>query len=110
MTDNVDTDSGIYPGVSPLDEGYANDSCRTSGIDTTILLTTVAVELKVGGSALADRKYMFIQARDNNIKWGFNTTCNFDLFKNQLIIMPVAVTMYAKTSVGTGTIVIGEAS
>lgn len=110
MADNVDNDSGVFPGVSDKDEAYANDSCRFSGVDTTILLTTTAVELKVGGSVLADRKYIFLQARDNNIRWGFNTSCNFDIFKNQFIIMPLGVTIYAKTTTGTGTIVIGEAS
>lgn len=110
MADNIDNDSGVYPGVSPKDEGYSNDSCRSSVIDTTIVLTTTAVELKVGASALADRKYLMMQARDNNIRWGFNTSCNFDLFKNEKIIIPVGVAVYGKTTSGTGTIVIAEGS
>lgn len=86
------------------------DSCRTSGLEAVVALTTTAVILKVGGSPLADRKYLILEAQDNNIKWGFSSTCVFNLFKNEKIVLPMGVAVYAKMIAGTGNIAIGECS
>lgn len=86
------------------------DTCNVSGLSGTIALTTVAVELKVGVSRLTDRKYIWLQALDNNIFWGFAPgTCVFPIFKNQLLSFPIGNTpIYAVMSTGTGNIAFGE--
>jgi hypothetical protein len=61
----------------------------------------------------ANRKYFIMEALDNNVKWGFSaSTQNFDLFKSQLIMIPVGpnTTVYFKMTTGTGQVVIGEVS
>ena len=81
------------------------------GVDAVINLTTAAVELKVGGSALVNRKYVILEGQAANIKWGFsNTTQSFDIFKNQILMIPLGpnTAIWAKMSTGTGTIAFGE--
>lgn len=87
------------------------DVLLNGGTDTVINLTTAAVELKVGGSALANRKYVILEGLASNIKWGFsNTTQSFDIFKNQILMIPLGpnTAIWAKMSTGTGTIAFGE--
>lgn len=76
---------------SPNGELKIADTHNNGGLDTVITITSgVPVELKVGGSRLANRKYVVIEALDTGIKWGFsNTTQSFDLFKSQLIMVPI---------------------
>ena len=110
MVDNTDPNNGDVGRVSDNNEAASIDSALTSGTDTTTNLTTTAVELKVGASRLPERKYLIVEGLSNNIKWGFTTSCPFDLFKNQLIMMPIGVAVYAKMSTGTGSIAVGEAN
>lgn len=66
------------------------DILDNGGLDTIINVTSTPVELKVGGSRLANRKYVIMEALDTGIKWGFtSSTQSFDLFKSQLIMVPV---------------------
>ncbi len=82
------------------------------GVDTILSLTTTPVEVKVGASALADRCYFEMQALTKKVKWGYNTSCNFDLFKNQFFSLPAGTdcTVYVKASSGTASVVIAEKS
>jgi hypothetical protein len=87
------------------------DGCNTSALDDVLALTTGAIEGKVGGSRLANRKYIEMQALTSNVKWGYNTSCNFDLFKNQFFSLPVGdVAIYFKVSTGTGSVSFSEKS
>jgi hypothetical protein len=98
-------------GAKSNNELLASDCINTSASDRVLALTTTAVEVKVGGTRLTNRKYIFLQALSSNVKWGFNTTCNFDLFKNQFFVLPTGnVTVYIKVSIGTGSCAIGEGS
>jgi len=66
------------------------DTCNYGGLDKVLTVGTSAVELKVGASRKTTRKIVAFEALSNNIKWGFsNTTQSFDVFKNQLIVLPV---------------------
>jgi hypothetical protein len=95
--------------ASPNNELRANDCVNTSGTDTVLSLTVTAQEIKVSTSRLVNRKYVWMEALSTNVKWGFDSNCRFDLFKNQLIIHPVGnVAIYMKMSTGTGTAAIGE--
>jgi len=87
------------------------DVLFNGGIDTVINLTTAAVELKVGGSPLANRKYVILEGQSTNIKWGFsNTTQSFDVFKSQILMIPLGpnTAIWAKVTAGTGTLAFGE--
>lgn len=95
--------------ASANNELRSNDCINTSAIDTILNLTTVAQEVKVGANRLTERKYIWMQAIATNIKWGFDTNCRFDLFRNQLVIHPVGnVPVYMKMSTGTGTAIVAE--
>ena len=97
--------------VSAKREAYTNDAIRASSLDSVVSLTTSAVELKVGVSALADRKYLIIEGLSANIKWGFSSgSQSFDLFKNQILMIPIGTAVWAKVSSGTGSIAVGEGS
>jgi hypothetical protein len=78
--------------VTPNKDMRTNDSLNTIALDTIITVTAVGVpvELKVGGSVAAERKYIVMEALDTGVKWGFSSgTQSFDLFKSQLIMLPL---------------------
>jgi len=95
--------------VSSINELQVNDTPQ-QGVSTVLTLTTTAVELKVGATALANRKTIEMQALEKNVKWGYNSNCEFDLFKNQFFALPCGenCTLYLKASTGTADIAIGE--
>ena len=67
-----------------------HDVANNGGVDDVITIAPGGVvELIVGGSANADRKYVQIQALGRGVKWGFsNTTQSFEAFRNQFFILP----------------------
>jgi hypothetical protein len=74
-------------------EAHVTDLCNTTGLFINIAVGLVAVELKVGATALAGRKLVFIQPKDNGIFMATSnlvTTANgIELFKDQLLLFPV---------------------
>lgn len=95
--------------ASSNNELYNADCVNHAAIDIVLSLTTTPQEVKVGASRQVNRKYLWMQALDANVKWGFDTNCRFDLFKNQMIIHPVGnVPVYMKVSTGTGSAAVGE--
>ncbi len=98
--------------VTPNQDLGAVDTVNTSALSSQITLSTTPVELRVGASRLVNRKYIWMEALDNNIKWGFgpNTTdCRFDIFKSQLLSFPVGnVPIYAYVTTGSALIAFGE--
>lgn len=95
--------------VNTIGELETNDTPQ-QGVSTVLNLTTTAQELKVGASALVNRKLIEMQALDKNVKWGYNTDCDFDLFKNQFFALPCGenCTIFLKTSTGTADIAVSE--
>lgn len=91
--------------VKTNQEVKTSDACDTAGSDILLTLdSTTPVEGKVGGSRLTNRKYVIMEALVNNVKWGFDTNCRFNLFKSQLIIMPIGnLPIYFKLSSGGST-------
>ena len=102
-------DENNVAAVNTANEVLSNDTPQ-QGVSTILNLTTTAQELKVGAAALVNRKLIEMQALDRNIKWGYNTNCEFDLFKNQFFALPAGenCTIYLKTSTGTASIAISE--
>jgi len=76
---------------TPNGEIKIADTHNNGGLDAIIsIVSGTPVELKVGGTVLANRKYIIMEALDTGVKWGFsNTTQSFDLFKSQLIMVPI---------------------
>jgi len=100
-------------GASSNKEIFIRDTHDNGGLDTVINLTTTPSEGKVDVARKTLRKYVLMQALDTNIVWGFtNTTQSFDLFKNQLIMVPVGenTEIWFKMKSGTGDIAFGELS
>jgi len=87
-----------------------SDIPNQTGLSILLALTTVAVEGKVGASTMTNRKYIEMQGMSTNIKWGYDTTCPFDLFKSQFFSLPAGANckVYFKMSTGTGSVAIGE--
>lgn len=97
---------------TPNGELKIADTHNNGGLDTVISVTSgVPVELKVGASRLANRKYVIMEAIDAGIKWGFsNTTQSFDLFKSQLIMVPIGedTEIWFDSTAGTKDVAIAE--
>jgi hypothetical protein len=93
-----------------LGELQVADIPNQTGLSTTLALTTTAIEGKVGASTMVNRKYIEMQGLSNNIKWGYTTTCDFDLFKSQFFSLPAGTNckVYFKMSTGTGSVAISE--
>ena len=87
-----------------------SDILDGSGVNSILNLTTTAVIGRVGLSNLEQRKYYIMEALSTGVKWGFDSSCPFDLFKSQLIMIPLgdSVNIYFKMSTGTGQVSIAE--
>jgi hypothetical protein len=109
----VGHDKAYAAKVSPNRDLGTSDVLDCGGLDTVLSLTTSPVEGRVGASAKANRKYFIMEALTTNVKWGFsNSTQSFDLFKSQLIMVPVGpnTQLWFKVSTGTGQVAIAEVS
>jgi len=86
------------------------DDIRGQGLNTILSLTTSAVEGKVGTTRLSGRNYIEMQALSSNVKWGYDSSCPFDLFKNQFFALPISdvCPIYFKSSSGIASVAIGE--
>ena len=86
------------------------DTPNQTGVNTILNLTTTAIEGKVSTNPLTGRKYVNFQALAKNVKWGWDSSCPFDAFKNQYFHLPAGVNckIYFKTSTGTATLSFGE--
>jgi hypothetical protein len=105
------TDGTYTVKVTPNQDLGTSDLMTTSALDGAVALTTTPVAIRVGGANLANRKYVIIEGLSTNIKWGFsNTTTTFDIFKDQILMIPIGpgVTLWAKVTAATGSIGIGE--
>lgn len=72
-----------------------------SGVLT--LLPGTVYELRVSASALANRKYVIMQALDPDVKWGLGAASQpFYAYQSQIIMMPVgdATIVYFRTEPG----------
>jgi hypothetical protein len=91
--------------VSSNSEVRSVDTANNGGVDSVLTISSGAtVELKVGGSARTDRKYVQIQALGTDVKWGYTiSTQSFDAFKSQFFILPIGdgTTVYIKNNGGS---------
>ena len=100
-------------GASSYQELFIRDTHDNGGVDGILGLTTSPLEGKVGMTKRVNRKYVIMEALDTNIVWGFSsTTQSFDLFKSQLIMVPIGenTEIWFKMKVGTGNVAFAELS
>ena len=99
---------------TPTGDLKTGDFLDNGGLDK--ILTVVAgvpEELKVGGTVKANRKYVIMESKDTGVTWGFsNSTQSFDLFKSQLIMVPVGpnTQIWFASSAGSKSVAIAEIS
>jgi len=106
-----------YAGVTENNDLMVSDTPNTSGLFKTISVTTTPIELKVGASALLDRKLAHIQSQANGLYFGYDNTVSASngtlLFKSQILFVPVGggVSLWLVSTTGGGIDVrIGELS
>ena len=101
---------------SPNRELWIRDTHDNGGLDAVLTLVAgVPQELKVGILPKSLRKYAIFEAQGTNIKWGFsNSTQSFDVFKSQLLMVPIGenteIWFLLDKPSGTGLVAIGEIS
>lgn len=97
-------------GATPLHDLQTADVPNQVGLNTILNLTIIAIEGKVGATALANRKIVEMQGLTSNVKWGYDATCPFDLFKSQFFSLPMGENckVYFKMSTGVGSVAFGE--
>lgn len=94
-------------------ELFIRDTHNNGGLDIIIALTTTPSEGKVGLAPKANRKYVVFEALDTGVTWGFsNSSQSFDLFKSQLIMLPIGenTEVWFKMRNGNGAVAFGEIS
>jgi hypothetical protein len=91
-----------------------DDVARTSALYAELTVGTSAVELKVGASALANRKYVTMRPKDNTIYFGFSnavtSTTGMKMFKDEFYMLPVGVAVWLIADGASKKISIGELS
>lgn len=95
---------------TPLGEVTVADVPNQTGLNSVLNLTTTAIEGKVGATTLFDRKYIEMQALTTNVKWGYDLSCPFDLFKGQFFALPSGTNckVYFKAATGTAQVAFAE--
>lgn len=94
-------------------EIVSSDILNTSAVQTTLTLTTTAVEARVGLSNLTGRKVLMIQAQTSNVVWGFSSGSQpFTLASGASLYLSLgeSITLYLKKTSGSGPVVIAEIS
>lgn len=109
--DNIAISDGVTKaGITTLKDLQTADVPNQTGLNSILQLTTTATEGKVGATTLTNRKYIEMQALTTNVKWGYDTTCPFDLFKNQFFSLSTGENckIYFKAFIGTAQVAFAE--
>jgi len=88
---DLDGNESNFTEVTANNELKNHDVFDNGWLSTTLNIAAGStVELKIGGSVLADRKGIFLQAKDKNITWGHsNAVTPFSAFKDQFFSLPI---------------------
>ena len=103
-----------YVGATTNNDLMVVDTPNTEATYGALTVTTSAQEVKVGASALTNRKLITIQPKGTGIFFGFSnavTTANgTELFKDQTLIIPVGqnVSVWVIGTAGSVSVRIGE--
>lgn len=94
----------------------AIDFANVSGVQAALIVGTSATLLKVGASALVNRRYVTFQPKDTGVFWGYTsgvtTATGTEVFKDQYITLPcgAGVTVYLIATSASKNVRIGELS
>lgn len=106
------TDNTLIGNVA--DQQKVDDVARTAAVYGELTVGTSPVELKVGVSALANRKYITMRPKDSGIYFGYNNsvtiTSGTKLFKDEFLILPIGVSVWLIADASNKKISIGELS
>jgi hypothetical protein len=118
-SDNLDSDY-IKGGTDDTPVGNVSDQLKVSdvpydsGLYSELTVGTSAIELKVGGSMLTDRKYIIMRPKDNTIYFGFSnavtTTSGIKMLKDEFLMLPIGVSVWLIADGAGKRISIGELS
>ena len=103
-----------YAGVTDNNDLMVVDTPNTSGLHAALSVGTTAIELKVGATALLDRKFVTVQPKGTGMFFGYSnavtTATGTELFKNQTLIIPVGagISVWLIATAGTIDVRIGE--
>jgi len=79
-------------------------------VEDEISVTTTPVELKVGASALAERKVITFEAQDGKVRWGFTngitSSRGYIGWKNQLTTIEASTSQDVWIVAETGTVTV----
>ena len=112
--DPITGNENNYAGVTDNNDLMVIDTPNTSGLHATLSVGTTATELKVGATALIDRKFITVQPKGTGMFFGYSnavtTATGTELFKNQTLIIPVGgnVSVWLIATAGTIDVRIGE--
>ena len=87
------------------------DVLNVSAGNTTLTITTTASLAQVGGSPLAGRKLLIIQAQTNSIVWGFSAVSQpFTLANGASLYLSVGdgISVYLRRTTGSGPVAVAE--
>jgi hypothetical protein len=90
-----------------------SDTINSSVVSDTLALTTVPVVARIGASNLVNRKALVLQAKSDNILFGFsNSSLPFSLSNNEKAAFDIGpnIDIWVKMATSTGSIVVAEFS
>lgn len=112
MVDNVDSDSGKYPGVSDNNDGFYYDGIRVQAKQRRVTATTTAQIANFSGTTnLSKRKSIMLVALSGSTFFGFdNTDVSIPIATNEKLMLALgeAINVYIKTSSGSRDVIVVE--
>lgn len=102
-----------YVAVSSTQDARVSDAIHTGGVQAALSVSTTAIELKVGGSRLTNRK-LVTALSDGTIWWGYTnavtTATGTPIYKDQYVIWAAddTTSIYLIASAGTKDVRITE--
>ena len=90
-----------------------SDTLNDTAVSTALDLTTAPIVARAGANNLLDRKALVLQAKSDNILWGFSVGSQpFSLSNNEKAAFDIGpnIDVYVRMSAGTGTLAVAEIS
>ena len=99
--------------IESTDDGRlkTDETINGSVVQTVLNVTTSAIAARVNANNLPNRKMLYIQCQGTNIVYGFDSGSQpFILPKNTTLAFEIGsnITLYLKTTSGSGNVVIAE--
>lgn len=89
------------------------DLMNVNAVQASLSVTGTAIVARAGASNLPNRKMVILQCNSNNITYGFNSSAQpFSLPRGTTLYLSIGenVTLYLRSTGGTGTVIVAELS